>query len=127
MGVLKAKFNNIELDKRVSYEKTHGETSLLILGNSLSVTPFKSGVLEVLTISYAPVTSLDTSLDLPPMCLNILMYGMLINLLEVPTNEMNFQKISNYKQLQNQAKNNLTNYLNCMYSKSITYSKVVRV
>ncbi|AFI05510.1 hypothetical protein [Helicobacter cetorum] len=118
LGILSVKFNHNELNHRVSIEKESGETSLLILGDTLSVTPFKEGVLEVVIISYEPKHSLMDSIDLPEISLNILVYSMLISLLEIPTNDLNMNKIANYKQLLQQSKNNLKNYLNCMYSKN---------
>ncbi|WP_387304486.1 hypothetical protein [Helicobacter pylori] len=127
LGIECAKFNNKELEERTNIMKDNGELELLILGDRLSVTPFKDGDLEVVYFSYNEVNNVLESVSMPRVCLEALIYSVLINILEIPTNENNYNLIANYKQLLKLAKDNLTNYLNAMYSKNIYFSKVVRV
>ncbi|WP_181227400.1 hypothetical protein [Helicobacter pylori] len=127
LGIESAKFNNKELEERTNIIKDNGELELLILGDRLSVTPFKNGELEVVYFSYNEVNNVLESVNMPRVCLEALIYSVLINLLEIPNNETNFSVLANYKQLLKLAKDNLTNYLSLMYSKNIHFSKVVRV
>ncbi|WP_121083073.1 hypothetical protein [Helicobacter pylori] len=127
LGIESAKFNNKELEERTNLSKESGEVELLILSDKLSVTPFKDGELEVVFFSYNEVSNVLESVSMPRVCLEALVYSVLTNLLEIPTNENNYNLIANYKQLLKLAKDNLTNYLNAMYSKNIHFSKVVRV
>ncbi len=127
LGIESAKFNNKELEERTNLSKESGGVELLILSDKLSVTPFKDGELEVVFFSYNEVNNVLESVSMPRVCLEALVYSVLTNLLEIPTNESNYNLIANYKQLLKLAKDNLTNYLNAMYSKNIHFSKVVRV
>ncbi|NHB14161.1 hypothetical protein BGL68_04350 [Helicobacter pylori] len=127
LGIESAKFNNKELEERTNIMKDNGELELLILGDRLSVTPFKDGELEVVYFSYNEVNNILESVSMPRVCLEALVYSVLINILEIPTNEVNYNLMANYKQLLKLAKDNLTNYLSLMYSKNIYFSKVVRV
>ncbi len=127
LGIESAKFNNKELEERTNLSKESGEVELLILSDKLSVTPFRDGELEVVFFSYNEVSNVLESVSMPRVCLEALVYSVLTNLLEIPTNENNYNLIANYKQLLKLAKDNLTNYLNAMYSKNIHFSKVVRV
>ncbi|GHQ80018.1 hypothetical protein VN0406_06610 [Helicobacter pylori] len=77
--------------------------------------------------TYEEISSVLDTINLPKICLDVLVYSVLCNLLEIPNNETNFSVLANYKQLLKLAKDNLTNYLNLMYSKNIHFSKVVRV
>ncbi|GAA7228731.1 hypothetical protein HpCK30_10650 [Helicobacter pylori] len=77
--------------------------------------------------TYEEVRNILDTIKLPKICLDALVYSVLCNLLEIPNNETNFSVLANYKQLLKLAKDNLTNYLNLMYSKNIHFSKVVRV
>ncbi|MEE9094445.1 PD-(D/E)XK nuclease family protein [Helicobacter pylori] len=99
----------------------------LFLSDKISVTPFRSGELEVVYYSYEEVSNILDTIKLPKICLDVLVYSVLCNLLEIPNNETNFSVLANYKQLLKLAKDNLTNYLSLMYSKNIHFSKVVRV
>ncbi|WQS64258.1 hypothetical protein KVC41_06635 [Helicobacter pylori] len=127
LGIESAKFNTKELEERTNIMKDNGALELLILGDKLSVTPFKDGELEVVYFSYNDVNNILESVSMPKVCLEVLVYSVLINVLEIPTNEINYNLMANYKQLLKLAKNNLANYLNAMYSKNIHFSKVVRV
>ncbi|MFA4811034.1 hypothetical protein [Helicobacter pylori] len=127
LGIESAKFNNKELKERTNIMKDNGELELLILGDRLSVTPFKDGELEVVYFNYNEVNNILESVSMPRVCLEALVYSVLINILEIPTNEVNYNLIANYKQLLKLAKDNLANYLNAMYSKNIHFSKVVRI
>ncbi len=127
LGIESAKFNNKELEERTNLSKESGGVELLILSDKLSVTPFKDGELEVVFFSYNEVSNVLESVSMPRVCLEALVYSVLTNLLEIPTNENNYNLIANYKQLLKLSKDNLTNYLNAMYSKNIHFSKVVRV
>ncbi|MGN8409941.1 hypothetical protein ACR9KN_04795 [Helicobacter pylori] len=127
LGIESVKLDKKEIANRDSIEKDSGECELLILGDKLSVTPFKSGELEVICYTYEEVSSVLDSVKLPKICLDVLVYSVLCNLLEIPNHEANFSVLANYKQLLKLAKDNLTNYLSLMYSKNIHFSKVVRV
>ncbi|PDX15205.1 hypothetical protein BB411_05710 [Helicobacter pylori] len=127
LGIESAKFNTKELKERTNIMKDNGALELLILGDKLSVTPFRSGELEVVYHTYEEVNNILESVSMPRVCLEALVYSVLINILEIPTNEGNHYLIANYKQFLKLAKNNLANYLNAMYSKNIHFSKVVRV
>ncbi len=127
LGIESAKFNNKELEERTNLSKESGGVELLILSDKLSVTPFRDGELEVVFFSYIEVSNVLESVSMPRVCLEALVYSVLTNILEIPTNESNYNLIANYKQLLKLSKDNLTNYLNAMYSKNIHFSKVVRV
>ncbi len=127
LGIESAKFNAKELEERTSIMKDNGALELFILGDKLSVTPFEDGELEVVYFNYDEVSNILESVSMPRVCLEALVYSVLINILEIPTNEVNYNLMANYKQLLKLAKNNLANYLNAMYSKNIHFSKVVRI
>ncbi|MUU43102.1 hypothetical protein [Helicobacter pylori] len=127
LGIESVKLDKKEIESRNSIEKDSGEIELLILSDKLSVTPFRSGELEVVYYTYDEVNNVLDSINMPKICLDILVYSVLCSLLEIPNNESNFSVLANYKQLLKLAKDNLTNYLSLMYSKNIHFSKVVRV
>ncbi|GAA7161964.1 hypothetical protein BD0049_14860 [Helicobacter pylori] len=127
LGIESVKLDKKEIENRNTIEKDTGEIELLILSDKLSVTPFKSGELEVVHYTYEEVINVLDIIKLPKICLDVLVYSVLCNLLEIPNNEANFSVLANYKQLLKLAKDNLTNYLSLMYSKNINFSKVVRV
>ncbi len=127
LGIESVKLDKKEVKSRNTIEKDTGEIELLILSDKLSVTPFKSGELEVVYYTYEEVNNILDSVKLPKICLDVLVYSVLCSLLEIPNHEANFSVLANYKQLLKLAKDNLTNYLNAMYSKNIHFSKVVRV
>ncbi|WP_187932416.1 hypothetical protein [Helicobacter pylori] len=127
LGIERVKLDEKEIQSRNSIEKDSGEIELLILTDKLSVTPFRSGELEVVYYTYEEVNNVIDTIKLPKICLDILVYSVLCNLLEIPNHEANFSVLANFKQLLKLAKDNLTNYLSLMYSKNIHFSKVVRV
>ncbi|WP_181235785.1 hypothetical protein [Helicobacter pylori] len=127
LGIESVKLDKKEIESRNTIEKDTGEIELLILSDKLSVTPFKSGELEVIYYTYEEVSNVLDTIRLPKICLDVLVYSVLCNLLEIPNNETNFSVLVNYRQLLKLAKDNLTNYLSLMYSKNIHFSKVVRV
>ncbi|WP_187863331.1 hypothetical protein [Helicobacter pylori] len=127
LGIESVKLDKKEIDSRNSIEKDSGELELLILSDKLSVTPFKSGELEVVYYTYEEVSNILDSINMPKICLDVLVYSVLCSLLEIPNHEANFSVLASYKQLLKLAKDNLTNYLSLMYSKNIHFSKVVRV
>ncbi|PDX30034.1 hypothetical protein [Helicobacter pylori] len=127
LGIESVKLDKKEIQSRNSIEKDSGEIELWVLGDKLSVTPFKSGELEVVYYTYEEVNNVLDSINMPKICLDVLVYSVLCSLLEIPNHEANFSVLANYKQLLKLAKDNLTNYLSLMYSKNIHFSKVVRV
>ncbi|MUU26743.1 hypothetical protein [Helicobacter pylori] len=127
LGIESVKLDKKEIESRNSIEKDSGEIELLILSDKLSVTPFRSGELEVVYYTYEEVNNVLDSINMPKICLDVLVYSVLCSLLEIPKNESHFSVLANYKQLLKLAKDNLTNYLSLMYSKNIHFSKVVRV
>ncbi|WRB37071.1 hypothetical protein KVK24_05615 [Helicobacter pylori] len=127
LGIESVKLDKKEIGNRNTIEKDNGEIELLILSDKLSVTPFKSGELEIVYYTYEEVSSAIDIIKLPKICLDVLVYSVLSNLLEIPNNETNFSVLANYRQLLKLAKDNLTNYLSLMYSKNIHFCKVVRV
>ncbi|WP_033596335.1 hypothetical protein [Helicobacter pylori] len=127
LGIESVKLDKKEIENRSTIEKDNGEIELLILNDKLSVSPFKSGDLEVVYYTYEEINNVLDTIRLPKICLDVLVYSVLCNLLEIPNNETNFSVLANYKQLLKLAKDNLTNYLSLMYSKNIHFSKVVRV
>ncbi|EJB98723.1 hypothetical protein [Helicobacter pylori] len=127
LGIESVKLDKKEIENRNSIEKDTGEIELFILSDKLSVTPFKSGELEVVYYTYEEVSNVLDSINMPKICLDVLVYSVLCSLLEIPNHEANFSVLANYKQLLKLAKDNLTNYLSLMYSKNIHFSKVVRV
>ncbi|WP_033742959.1 hypothetical protein [Helicobacter pylori] len=127
LGIESVKLDKKEIENRSTIEKDNGEIELLILNDKLSVSPFKSGDLEVVYYTYEEINNVLDTIRLPKICLDVLVYSVLCNLLEIPNNETNFSVLANYKQLLKLAKDNLTNYLSLMYSKNIYFSKVVRI
>ncbi|GMT38875.1 hypothetical protein NHP20013_09670 [Helicobacter bizzozeronii] len=126
LGILEAKFNNTPLRERTCEHKNTGNLALYVQGDTCSVTPFKEGHLSVIYTAYAPLEDIAQSLPLPPIALDALLYGALLALLEVPTEEQNYNKMVFYQNLYKEAKNKLTLYLNRLYSTQTT-SKVVRI
>ncbi|WQY20314.1 hypothetical protein KVK12_03560 [Helicobacter pylori] len=127
LGIESVKLDKKEIESRSTIEKDTGELGLLILSDKISVTPFRSGELEVIYYTYEEISDILGTIKLPKICLDVLVYSVLCSLLEIPTNESNYSLIAHYKQFLKLAKDNLTNYLNAMYSKNIHFSKVVRV
>ncbi|EQL73359.1 hypothetical protein [Helicobacter pylori] len=127
LGIESVKLDKKEIESRNTIEKDNGEIELLILSDKLSVTPFRIGELEVVCYIYEEVSNVLDIIKLPKICLDVLVYSVLCNLLEIPNNETNFSVLANYRQLLKLSKDNLTNYLSLMYSKNIHFSKVVRV
>ncbi|EJC15320.1 hypothetical protein [Helicobacter pylori] len=127
LGIESVKLDKKEIQSRNSIEKDTGEIELWVLSDRLSVTPFRSGELEVVYYTYEEVNNVLDSINMPKICLDVLVYSVLCSLLEIPNHEANFSVLANYKQLLKLAKDNLTNYLSLMYSKNIHFSKVVRV
>ncbi|GAA7728323.1 hypothetical protein HpCOL14_14390 [Helicobacter pylori] len=127
LGIESVKLDKKEIQSRNSIEKDTGELELFVLSDKLSVTPFRSGELEVIYYTYEEVNNVLDSVKLPKICLDVLVYSVLCSLLEIPNHEANFSVLANYKQLLKLAKDNLTNYLSLMYSKNIHFSKVIRV
>ncbi len=127
LGIESVKLDKKEIENRNTIEKDNGEIELLIFSDKLSVTPFRSGELEVVYYTYEEVNNVLDSINMPKICLDVLVYSVLCNLLEIPNNETNFSVLANYRQLLKLAKDNLTNYLSLVYSKNIHFSKVVRV
>ncbi|RVZ04802.1 hypothetical protein [Helicobacter pylori] len=127
LGIESVKLDKKEIQSRNSIEKDTGELELWVLSDKLSVTPFRSGELEVVYYTYEEVSNVLDTIKLPKICLDVLVYSVLCSLLEIPNHEANFSVLANYKQLLKLAKDNLTNYLSLMYSKNIHFSKVVRV
>lgn len=127
LGIESVKLDKKKIESRNTIEKDNGEIELLILSDKLSITPFRSGELEVVYYTYEEVSNAIDVIKLPKICLDVLVYSVLCNLLEIPNNEANFSILAKYKQLLKLAKDNLTNYLSLMYSKNIHFSKVIRV
>ncbi|EJB40652.1 hypothetical protein HPHPA4_1580 [Helicobacter pylori Hp A-4] len=127
LGIESVKLDKKEIESRNSIEKDTGELELLILSDRLSVTPFRSGELEVVHYTYEEVNNVLDSINMPRICIDVLVYSVLCSLLEIPNNEANFSILANYKKLLKLAKDNLTNYLSLMYSRNIHFSKVVKV
>ncbi|AFI03842.1 hypothetical protein [Helicobacter cetorum] len=128
LSILSVYFDNQEILERTSIERTSKQPlALLICDDRLSITPYKDGFLEVVYCEYLPILETDENISLPKVCEQALTYASLCLLLETPTNESNFNKIANYQQLLKNAKNTLSNYLNAIYSKNISFSKVVKV
>ncbi|WP_104714393.1 hypothetical protein [Helicobacter cetorum] len=127
IGIQSAKLDNKELANRTSIPKDKGEVELLVLGDRLSVSPFKAGELEVIYFTHIEVNNILETINLPKIATDVLVYSVISNVLEIPTNENNLNLIASYRQLLKLAKDNLTNYLNAMYSKNIHFSKVIRV
>ncbi|WP_104753137.1 hypothetical protein [Helicobacter salomonis] len=127
LGILQAKFEGRTLYKRVSVDNAT-ELSLLIQEDALSVSPFRAGTLSVIYYAYEPITTLDQSLPLPSIACDAVVYGALSLLLEVPTDESNYQKIGVFKNLFKEAKSLLALYLNSLYNcAGNSFSRVVRV
>ncbi len=127
LGIESVKLDKKEIESRNTIEKDNGEIELLILSDKISITPFRIGYLEVVYYTYEEVNNVLDSINMPKICLDVLVYSVLCSLLEIPNNETNFSVLANYRQLLKLAKDNLTNYLSLMYSKNIHFSKVVRV
>ncbi len=97
LGIESVKLDKKEIESRNTIEKDTGECELLILSDKISVTPFKSGELEVVYYTYEEISSILDTIKLPKICLDVLVYSVLCNLLEIPTNESNYNLIVHYK------------------------------
>ncbi|WP_120953309.1 hypothetical protein [Helicobacter sp. L8] len=126
LGIIEAKFEGKHLEFRTEVDNAL-ELSLFIQPEALSVSPFKPGLLSVIYYAYEPIKQLDQPLPLPPIATDAVVYGALALLLEVPTDESNFNKIGVYKNLFKEAKNLLTLYLNSLYASKNYASRVVKV
>ncbi|CAK00327.1 hypothetical protein [Helicobacter acinonychis] len=127
LGIESVKLDKQEITSRNTIEKESGTLELLVLSDKLSVTPFKEGELEVVCYIYEEAHSVLDSVGLPRIALDAIVYSVLCSLLEIPNNEMHLNLLAHYRQLLQSAKDNLTQYLNLMYSENICFSKVVRV
>ncbi len=101
LGIESVKLDKKEIENRNTIEKDNGEIELLILSDKLSVTPFKIGELEVVYFSYNEVNNILESVSMPRVCLEALVYSVLINILEIPTNESNYKEAGFVKLLEN--------------------------
>ncbi|RVZ57731.1 hypothetical protein EC565_06590, partial [Helicobacter pylori] len=72
LGIESAKLDKKEIESRNSIEKDNGEIELLILSDKLSVTPFRSGELEVVYYTYEEVSNAIDIIKLPKICLDVL-------------------------------------------------------
>lgn len=125
--VLEAKFNNSILFSRTDLDNAK-EFSLLVQGDKLSVSPLASGTLNVIYCAYEPLSDVAEFLPLPSIASQAVVYGTLSLLLEIPTDEQNFNKIGVLKNLYHEAKNLLAMHLNSLFSRAQNcQSRVVRV
>ncbi|CRF50118.1 hypothetical protein HHE03_18220 [Helicobacter heilmannii] len=125
--VLEAKFNNAILYNRTDLDNAT-EVSLLVQGSRLGVSPASMGTLSVVYCAYEPLSDVAEFLPLPPIASQAVVYGVLSLLLEIPTDEQNYQKIGILKNLYHEAKNLLAMHLNSLFSRAQNcQSKVVRV
>lgn len=130
VGIISAHFNHSVISERTDLHKESGETALYINGDTISVTPFQSGLLEVIYYSYQALEleELEQTIDLPRITENALIYGVISQILEIPTSDNNLQELQAYRMLVKGAKDAITNYLNGLYSNQERhYSKNVRV
>ncbi|GAA7707573.1 hypothetical protein HpMMM85_15670 [Helicobacter pylori] len=74
LGIESVKLDKKEIESRNAIEKDNGEIELLILSDKLSVTPFKSGELEVVYYTYEEVNNAIDTIKLPKICLDVLIY-----------------------------------------------------
>lgn len=121
-----AKLDKIILVERTDIDKDAGFSELLITDEGLSVTPFKEGVLSVVYGEYENLGEEDY-LPLPEIALDCVVYGTLCLMLEINTQDENYNKIGFFKSLYKESQNILIAYLNNLYSKPKSSSKVVRI
>ncbi len=126
IGILEARFNNILLKERTPDKSYQGNLRLYVQDETLSVAPFKEGTLSIIYLAFEPLREVSQTYPLPSLAMDALIYGALSNMLEIPTDDQNYNKIGFYKNLFREAKNQLALYLNRLYSTNST-SRVVRI
>ncbi len=77
LGIESVKLDKKEIEARNTIEKDTGECELLILSDKISVTPFRSGELEVVYYTYEEVRNVLDTIKLPKICLDVLVYSVL--------------------------------------------------
>ncbi|MFX6972961.1 hypothetical protein ABTH74_19440, partial [Acinetobacter baumannii] len=75
LGIESVKLDKKKIESRNTIEKDTGEGELLILSDKISVTPFKSGELEVVYYTYEEVRNISDTIKLPKICLDALVYS----------------------------------------------------
>ncbi|WP_104682945.1 hypothetical protein [Helicobacter felis] len=126
IGILEARFNNALLKERTPDKSYQGNLRLYVQDDTLNVAPFKEGTLSIIYLAFEPLREVSQTYPLPSLAMDALIYGALSNMLEIPTDDQNYNKIGFYKNLFREAKNQLALYLNRLYSTN-SASRVVRM
>lgn len=121
-------FNNTLLHTRTNLERADNEPlSLLVKNNHISVTPFKEGELRLVYNEFIPLSAPNDEIPLPFITASFLLYATLCNILEIHTQDENYNKIHFFLSMKRQEENNIIAYLNRIYAQESLRSKVVRV
>lgn len=124
----KAYFNNKLLNTRTNISKHSSEPlSLFIQGENISITPFKEGELKLVYNEFIPVKSPDDEIELPFFTASFLLYSTLCNILEVNTQDENYNKIGFFSQLKKTEENNVVAGINRIYCNDKLQSKVIMI
>ncbi|CAM3303823.1 hypothetical protein [Helicobacter labetoulli] len=128
LKIKKAYFNNKVLNTRTNIQKSPTEPLSLFIHNELiSVTPFKEGELKLIYNEFVPLKSPEEKIDLPFFVAYFLVYGTLCNILEVNTQDENYNKIGFFLNLKKTEENNIVAAMNRIYCNDKLQSKVIMI
>lgn len=128
LKIKKAYFNNKPLNTRTNMQKAPTEPLSLFIHNELiSVTPFKEGELKLIYNEFIPLKSPEDEIPLPFFVASFLVYGTLCNILEVNTQDENYNKIGFFLNLKKTEENNIVAAMNRIYCNDKLQSKVIMI
>ena len=128
LKIKKAYFNNKPLNTRTNIQKSPTEPLSLFIHNELiSVTPFKEGELKLIYNEFIPLKSPEDEIPLPFFVASFLVYGTLCNILEVNTQDENYNKIGFFLNLKKTEENNIVAAMNRIYCNDKLQSKVIMI
>lgn len=128
LKIKKAYFNNKLLNTRTNTQKQESEPiSLFIQGETISITPFREGELKLIYNEFIPLKSPEDEIPLPFFVASFLVYGTLCNILEVNTQDENYNKIGFFLNLKKTEENNIVAAMNRIYCNDKLQSKVIMI
>lgn len=128
LHIKKAYFDNVLIYHRTNTKAKHNEAlSLLLKKDKVSITPFKSGELEIVYIDFVPLGHPSDDIELPEVAMDFLVYATLCKMLEIHTNDDNFTKIQFYNALKKEQEAMLIAQHNRIYSPHTITTKNVRI
>ena len=126
--IQKACFDNALITYRTKTKANHhNPISLLLKKDKVSITPFKSGELEIVYIDFVPLREASDDIELPDETMHYLVYATLCKILEIHTSDDNFAKIQFFTALKNEQESILITQYNRTYKPYTITTKNVRI